>query len=207
LPDPEVLKKMADKLTEKNPKEGGETSLTLDEGQNAQAVDKDQATSKSEVTLLATLVSRLAEQFNENRSDTASEIAELRSLIETKLNNSQVTPPCTASVSATAPQMSHSMHIPPDTGLVPSLAELRADTQLAGQAEKLVDNIQGGIEGKTLNLSSGYNKRGWVRAGGETAPSLRMPWPQDYIFDFGRLKNLLRRFRHFSVGVRLCGHH
>jgi hypothetical protein len=52
--------------------------------------------------------------------------------------------------------------------------------------EKLVDDIQGGIEGNALNLSSGYNKRGWVRVGGETAPSLRMPWPQDYIFNFGR---------------------
>jgi hypothetical protein len=120
LPDPEILRKMAEKLTEKNLKEGGETSVTIvpDEGQNAQAADKEQATSKSEVTLLATLVSRLAEQFNENRSDTASEIAELRSLIEAKFINSQVTPPCTASISATAPQMSHSLHTPPDTGLV-----------------------------------------------------------------------------------------
>jgi hypothetical protein len=49
-----------------------------------------------------------------------------------------------------------------------------------------VDDIQGGIEGKNLNITSGFNKRGWVRAGGETAPNLRMPWSQDYIFNFGR---------------------
>jgi hypothetical protein len=83
---------------------------------------------KSEVaTLLATLVSRLAEQFNENHSDTASEIAGIRSLIETKFNNQQqVTPPSTVAQLATAPLMSNSQHTPPDAGLILSLAELAA---------------------------------------------------------------------------------
>jgi hypothetical protein len=49
-----------------------------------------------------------------------------------------------------------------------------------------VNDLQGGIEGKDINVSNSYNKRGWVLAGGETAPKLKMPWPQDYILDFGR---------------------
>jgi hypothetical protein len=36
---------------------------------------------------------------------------------------------------------------------------------LAGQAEKLVDAIQGNFEGKNINISSGFNKQGWVWAG------------------------------------------
>jgi hypothetical protein len=79
---------MAEKLAEQNLKDGGEPSQATvpEDGQNVQVLEKEQSTAKSEVTLLATLVSRLAEQFNENRSDTASEIAELRSLIESKLS-------------------------------------------------------------------------------------------------------------------------
>jgi hypothetical protein len=78
-PDPEVLKKMAEKLAEQQLKEGGESALITVPGEGRGA-EKDQSTTKNEVTLLATLVSRLAEQFNENCNDTASEIAELRSL-------------------------------------------------------------------------------------------------------------------------------
>jgi hypothetical protein len=77
--------------------------------------------------LLATLVSHLAEQFNENRSDTANEIAELRSLIESKFSQQQVTPPSTVSQLAAAPQMPLSQHNPPDSSMIPSLADLRAD--------------------------------------------------------------------------------
>jgi hypothetical protein len=94
-PDPEVLKRMAEKLAEQQLKEGDELSQTTvpEDGQGVQVVEKDQSNSKSEVNLLATLVSRLAEQFNENRNDTASEIAELRSLIEIKFSTQQVFPP------------------------------------------------------------------------------------------------------------------
>jgi hypothetical protein len=179
---------MAEKLAEQNTKDGGETSNNLvPEGYISATVDKEQAASVGgEVTLLATLVSRLAEQFNENRSDTANEITELRSLIESKFSQPQVTPSSTVSHSAATFHMPHFQHTPSDSSLIPPLADLRADSHLVGQAEKLVENIQANIEGKDINIGSNYNKRGWVRAGGETAPSLRMPWPLDYIFDFGR---------------------
>jgi hypothetical protein len=80
-------------------------------------VEKDKSAAQGEVSLLATLVSQLAEQFNDNRNETANEIAEFCSLIEANLSSSQVIPPCTIPQSAAAPQMSQPQHTPPDRAL------------------------------------------------------------------------------------------
>jgi hypothetical protein len=58
LPDPEVVKRMAEKLAEQNLKEGGEPSnaTATDEGQQVQIVEKYKSAAQGEVTLLATLV-------------------------------------------------------------------------------------------------------------------------------------------------------
>jgi hypothetical protein len=60
LPDPEIVKKMAEKLAEQNLKEGGEPSnaTASGKGQQVQMVEKDKSAAQGEVSLLATLVVR-----------------------------------------------------------------------------------------------------------------------------------------------------
>jgi hypothetical protein len=60
------------------------------------------------------------------------------------------------------------------------VAALRADTQLAAQADQLVSNIAGN------SPSANTVKRGLVHSGGDLAPQVKTPWPQDYLLGSGK---------------------
>jgi hypothetical protein len=69
----------------------------------------------------------------------------------------------------------------PDS-LIPLLASLRADVGLVNQAEQLVSNIDNPVAGNFLQNTS---KRGSVHCGGDLTPSVKVPWPQDYVMVSG----------------------
>jgi hypothetical protein len=72
-----------------------------------------------------------------------------------------------------------------------TLDDLRADDQLAARANHMVDSLDG-LQGQGNNRVSGAStKRGWARPGGDNAPRICVPWPQDYVIGHGRRNRLL----------------
>jgi hypothetical protein len=71
----------------------------------------------------------------------------------------------------------------PADPLVLHLATLRQDQVLAQQAERLVDSLDGSLAGQNMGR---YLKYGWAHCGGELAPHVPTPWPQDYIISEGK---------------------
>jgi hypothetical protein len=74
-----------------------------------------------------------------------------------------------------------------------TLPDLRADGAAMSQAIRMVDSLDTGMQG---NSGSAMNfpktlKRGWARPGGENAPRIPIPWPQDFIIGQGRKSWLL----------------
>jgi hypothetical protein len=67
---------------------------------------------------------------------------------------------------------------------IPTIASLRADPQLAAQAEQLADEVTSNVAGNSPLVYS--LKRGIVRCGGDLAPKVKVPWPQDYVLGSGR---------------------
>jgi hypothetical protein len=66
---------------------------------------------------------------------------------------------------------------------IPTIASLRADPQLAVQAEQLAADVSSEVAGNSPMVYS--MKRGIVRCGGDLAPKVKVPWPQDYVLGSG----------------------
>jgi hypothetical protein len=64
---------------------------------------------------------------------------------------------------------------------VPRLENLRLDQSLSRQANNLVDTLDNSVQGNDR-----YSKQGWARSGGELAPLVPTPWPQDHVIGQGR---------------------
>jgi hypothetical protein len=69
---------------------------------------------------------------------------------------------------------------------MPTLPELRADQGTVQQAAKLVDCMDLGATGNTNIISSKTMRRGWTCQGGDFAPRVNIPWPQDFVLGTGR---------------------
>jgi hypothetical protein len=69
---------------------------------------------------------------------------------------------------------------------MPTLPELHADQSAVQQAAKLVDCMDLGATSTTNIISSKTMRRGWTRQGGDFAPRVNIPWPQDFILGTGR---------------------
>jgi hypothetical protein len=67
--------------------------------------------------------------------------------------------------------------------MVPRLSQLRQDPVLAQQAAHLVDSLDSSLSGMAANR---YAKHGWARCGGELAPRVPTPWPQDHVIAQGK---------------------
>jgi hypothetical protein len=89
---------------------------------------------------------------------------------------------------------------PPPGASMPRLDFLRSDAMLSVQAASLVDNLDHGVSGSnrpSANINSnisngnGSTKRGWARPGGDNAPKVCTPWPQDFVVGHGRHNRLL----------------
>jgi hypothetical protein len=72
----------------------------------------------------------------------------------------------------------------------PDLAALRADPTAVAHASHLVDALDIGPSGNA-NSTFKSMKRGWARPGGESAPRVPVPWPQDFVIGQGRKPRLL----------------
>jgi hypothetical protein len=70
------------------------------------------------------------------------------------------------------------------------------DVNLAAQAEQLVADLSSNITGTPKPLLNNV-KRGLARSGGNFAPSVNTPWPQDYILGSG--KQLKLYFQDLSI--------
>jgi hypothetical protein len=68
--------------------------------------------------------------------------------------------------------------------LVPRLSTLRRDPTLTRQAQDLVDGLDNTVSGTTV--CDKFSKQGWARSGGELAPRVPTPWPQDHVIGQGR---------------------
>jgi hypothetical protein len=120
---------------------------------------------------MATAITGLAALFQSTRS----EVAEMRAELVSLRSNSQAT---AAPVSApVAPPV-----IPQvvTQAFAPTIANLRVDVNLAAQAEQLVADLSSNISGTPKPLLNNV-KRGLARSGGDLAPSVITPWPQDYV--------------------------
>jgi hypothetical protein len=70
---------------------------------------------------------------------------------------------------------------------VPHLQELRSDVRAVEQANRMVDAMESSVPG---NHSVRPLRRGWARPGGDNAPRVAVPWPQDYVIGHGRKSRL-----------------
>jgi hypothetical protein len=68
--------------------------------------------------------------------------------------------------------------------LVPRLSTLRRDPTLTRQAQDLVDGLDNTVTG--TSVCDKCSKQGWARSGGELAPRVPTPWPQDHVIGQGR---------------------
>jgi hypothetical protein len=59
------------------------------------------------------------------------------------------------------------------------------------QAVRMVDALDTGIQGNSVINFPKALKRGWARPGGENAPRIPIPWPQDFHIGQGRKPRLL----------------
>jgi hypothetical protein len=66
---------------------------------------------------------------------------------------------------------------------IPSVSSHWGDPVLAAQADQLVTYLGTHMSGNSPSLSN--VKRGLVRSGGDLAPSVKTPWPQDHIVGSG----------------------
>jgi hypothetical protein len=89
---------------------------------------------------------------------------------------------------------------PPPGASMPRLDFLQSDAMLSAQAASLVDNLDPGVSGSnksSVNIISnisngnGSTKRGWARPGGDNAPKVCTPWPQDFVVGHGQRNRLL----------------
>jgi hypothetical protein len=72
-----------------------------------------------------------------------------------------------------------------------TLPALRADGVAMSQAVRMLDALDTGIQGNSVINFPKALKRGWARPGGENAPRIPIPWPQDFIIGQGRKPRLL----------------
>jgi hypothetical protein len=164
--------------------------------------DPDNSAVAAQLANLSSVVSHLASLFEVTRQEVSSlraEVVVVKSARPATVNNSAAS----SSMSVPAPIMS--MSVPPAAAsvsnnvssvnpvsisdpaqLISLLASLRVDVGLVNQAEQLVSSI---IKSVTGNCYLNSSKHGLVRCGGDLRPSVRVPWPQDYILGSGsRLK-------------------
>jgi hypothetical protein len=80
----------------------------------------------------------------------------------------------------------------------PSLAQLRHDADLAAQATAMMNTLELDTSGNNSHTHSNLHstmsrsmRRGWARPGGDSAPRVPVPWPQDYVMGHGRKNRLL----------------
>jgi hypothetical protein len=73
-----------------------------------------------------------------------------------------------------------------------TLPDLRADGTSMSQVVRMVDSLDLGLQGNTSATNFPKTlKRGWARPGGDNAPRIPIPWPQDFIIGQGRKPRLL----------------
>jgi hypothetical protein len=73
-----------------------------------------------------------------------------------------------------------------------TLPDVRADGASMSQAVRMVDSLVLGLQGNTTSTSFPKTlKRGCARPGGDNAPRIPIPWPQDFIIGQGRKPRLL----------------
>jgi hypothetical protein len=65
---------------------------------------------------------------------------------------------------------------------LPHLQDLRADARAVAQANSMVDSLETVIQGNGVQAL----QRGWSRPGGNNAPRVAIPWPQDFIIGHGK---------------------
>jgi hypothetical protein len=123
--------------------------------------------------------------------ETCNEVAQLKAAAAG--GNATQNSVSTQSITVTAPAAFPPTisELPTQTGnqysqqaFIPTIASLRADAQLAAQAEQLAADVASNVEGNTPIVYS--LKRGIVRCGGDLAPKVKVPWPQDYVLGSGR---------------------
>jgi hypothetical protein len=68
---------------------------------------------------------------------------------------------------------------------MPTLPELRSAQGAVQQAAKLGDCMDLGATGITNIHSSKTMRQGWTRQGGDFAPRVNIPWPQDFVLGTG----------------------
>jgi hypothetical protein len=132
-----------------------------------------------------------------------------------------------AVVASAPPAVSHSSPVVPSQGAIPkrscaqealsgdniSLSELRADGALMSQATRRVDSLDLGVPGNSALNFPKTLKRSWARpGGGDNAPRIPIPWPQDFIISQGRKPRLLfdeldiHQFVRNFAGTVACHH-
>jgi hypothetical protein len=122
----------------------------------------------AQLASIASAINILASRYEATRS----ELGELRAEVAA----TRALPRAPAAVQAASASVS-------DATFIPSVASLRGDPVLAAQADQLVEDLGAHTSGNGPSLSN--VKRGLVRSGGDLAPLVKTPWPQDHIVGSG----------------------
>jgi hypothetical protein len=190
--------KQPDEDLQNNEVEEDSSLLPVPDGQ-AQAVNKGASTSvetaagkdaheravTAQLVNMAASLASLSAMFLETRN----EVAQLKAAGDSVSQNSVSSQP--SLVPAPALVLPPVSELPTHTGnqtsqqaFIPTIASLRADSQLAAQAEQLAADVTSNVAGNSPMVYS--LKRGIVCCGGDLAPEVKAPWPQYYVLGSGR---------------------
>jgi hypothetical protein len=149
-------------------------------------------------------VGNFSHDINSDRFDTLlSVVSDLASRVEAtqrRLDTLQLAPLAQVTDTVTVMPPPSSGAIPkrstcaPDHGCaasadmhsLPHLQDLRADAGAVAQANSMVDSMDMTIQGNSVRAL----RRGWSRPGGDNAPRVAIPWPQDFIIGHGKKARL-----------------
>jgi hypothetical protein len=140
----------------------------------------------AQLSNMAASLASLSAMFLETRNDVAQLKAAAAAVGSPQVSMSSVCVPSSQSSIVPVPAVT----LPPvgesatPHAFIPTIASLRADPQLAAQAEQLADDVTTNVAGNSPLVYS--VKRGIVRCGGDLAPKVKVPCPHDFVLGSGR---------------------
>jgi hypothetical protein len=92
--------------------------------------------------------------------------------------------PAASSALVSQAHVSTPVVVPSHQPFIPTVTAIRVDAHLKSQAEHLVSDLSSSVAGS--NILSSSIKQGLVRAGENLPPSVKTPWPQDFVLGSGK---------------------
>jgi hypothetical protein len=190
LPPPDLTEEVFDEVEDADEQQFGTISMPMGHTAAGSAVVEEATPSDDRLETLITIVSDLVLRVDSTQRQLDNlQSQPPRSIPPASCGSVAVPQPSSGAIpkkrSSQVPANSEMLPKPVSSSCdFPALADLRADPDLSLKAAQMVDNLEAPLPGnRTL-------RRGWARPGGDNAPRVTIPWPQDYVLGNGKQKHL-----------------